>query len=183
MRTSSIARRRPCGPRAGSCPGWPSAPPPATATAAEPDKLANPAIDPARFLRVAHEAVAWRESRRIGEDEFIAMARDRSTVVLDARSREMYGAFHVKGAVNLPFPDIAVSSLARLLPDKNVRILIYCNNNFEGAPETMATKLPSASLNLSTFAALYNYGYRNVYELGPQLDVRTTRIPFVGKAR
>jgi len=155
----------------------------ATAIAAEPDKLANPAIDPASFLRVAHEAFAWRESRRIGEDAFIAMSRDRSTVVLDARSREMFGAFHVKGAVNLPFPDIAVSTLARLLPDKGVRILIYCNNNFEGAPETMATKLPSASLDLSTFAALYNYGYRNVYEPGPRLDVRTTRIAFAGKAR
>jgi len=28
--------------------------------------------------------------------------------------------------------------------------------------------------------ALYSYGYRNVYELGPNLSVRSTRIPFEG---
>jgi hypothetical protein len=153
------------------------------ASGAGAEELANPAIDPARFLRIAHEAFAWRESRRVGEEAFIAMARDRSTVVLDARSREMYAALHVRGAVNLPFPDFTASALAGLIPDKGVRILVYCNHNFTGAPETLATKLPSASLNLSTFAALYDYGYRNVYELGPRLDVRSTRVPFEGTLR
>ena len=42
----------------------------------------------------------------------------------------------------------------------------------------MSEKLPTASLNLSTYIALYNYGYRNVYELGPQLDPKVSRLPF-----
>jgi phage shock protein E len=33
-------------------------------------------------------------------------------------------------------------------------------------------------LNLSTYIALYNYGYRNVYELGPLIDIRTSRLAF-----
>jgi hypothetical protein len=41
-------------------------------------------------------------------------------------------------------------------------------------------KKASASLNLSTFVALYDYGYRNVYELAPLLEVETSRLEFEG---
>jgi len=34
-------------------------------------------------------------------------------------------------------------------------------------------------LNLSTFIALYIYGYRNVYELAPLIDIRTSKLQFV----
>jgi hypothetical protein len=33
-------------------------------------------------------------------------------------------------------------------------------------------------LNLSTYIALYNYGYRNVYELAPLLDISTSALEF-----
>ena len=62
---------------------------------------------------------------------------------------------HIKGAINLSFPDIAVDSLKKTLPDKSARILIYCNNNFKNAEEPFPTKKPRASLNLSTYIALY----------------------------
>jgi hypothetical protein len=148
------------------------------AFAVERAELANPAIDMEGFLRVANETAAHRASHRLSEDEFIRMSRVPGTVILDARSKAMYDLLHVRGAVNLSFPDISIDSLAQTLPDRNARILIYCNNNFANLENAFATKLPSASLNLSTFIALYNYGYRNVYELAPLLDGRTTRIPF-----
>ena len=71
-----------------------------------------------------------------------------------------------------------MESLRALIPDKSTRILIYCNNNFRNAQGPFPSKLPVASLNLSTYTALYAYGYRNVYELGPLIDIRTTRLPF-----
>jgi hypothetical protein len=148
------------------------------AVAAERSMLANPAIDMDGFLRVASETAAYRESHRLSEDKFIRMSRVPGTVILDARSKAMYDLLHVRGAINLSFPDIAIASLAQAIPDKNIRILIYCNNNFTNLGTAFASKLPSASLNLSTFIALYNYGYRNVYELAPLLDGRTTRIRF-----
>lgn len=138
----------------------------------------NPAIDVQGYLRIAGEAARHRESRRLSEDEFIRMSREPGTVVLDARAREKYDELHVKGALNLSFPDIAVASLERLLPDKATRILIYCNNNFSNAEGPFPSKLPSASLNLPTYIALYDYGYRNVYELGPLIDARATSIEF-----
>jgi len=137
---------------------------------------ANPAIDMDAYLRVSAEAARYRESHRLTEDEFFRMSRLPGTVVLDARSREKYDELHVRGAVNLSFPDIAIESLARLLPDKDTRILIYCNNNFTGNQSAFASKIARASLNLSTYIALYSYGYRNVWELGPRIDVTETRL-------
>ena len=152
--------------------------PAAASGPASPGQVVNREIDSQAYLRLAAEAVRHRESRRVSEDEFIRMAREPGAVVLDARSKAKYEALHVRGAVNLAFPDITVDSLRALLPDRNAVVLIYCNNNFRDAPDPMPAKLPPAALNRATYTALYTYGYRNVYELGPNLSVNETRIPF-----
>jgi hypothetical protein len=147
-----------------------------------PSPPANPAIDMDAYLRVSREAAGHRAARRLSEPDFLRMSREPGTVVLDARSREKYDLLHVQGAVNLSFPDITVESLKRTLPDKSARILIYCNNNFRNAEEAFPTKMPAASLNLSTYIALYTYGYRNVYELGPQIEPKQSKLPLVPAA-
>jgi hypothetical protein len=139
----------------------------------------NMAIDMEGFLRVSRKAAKHRETRRLTEDEFIAVSRQPGTIIVDARSKEKYDKLHVKGAINLTFADIAVESLKKTIPDKKTRILIYCNNNFKNAPEAFPTKSPSASLNLSTYIALYNYGYRNVYELGETKDIKDSKLELV----
>jgi phage shock protein E len=141
--------------------------------------IPNPSIDMEGYLRVSAEAAAHRESRRLTEEDFIRMSQEPGTVILDARSREKYNELHIKGAINLSFPDITVASLESTLPDKNTRILIYCNNNFVGAQAAFPTKIAVASLNLSTYIALYSYGYRNVYELGPLLDIKTSKLDLI----
>ena len=141
--------------------------------------ISNPNIDMKGYLKVAAEAADYRESRRLTEDEFIRMSREPGTIVLDARSHEKYETLHIKNAINLSFPDITVESLDRVLPDKNARILIYCNNNFVGDQKAFPTKMITASLNLSTYIALYTYGYRNVYELGPLLEIDKSKLEFV----
>lgn len=141
--------------------------------------IPNPAIDMKGFLEIAAEASKYRESRRLTEDEFIRASAEPGVVILDARSKEKYDELHIKGAVNLSFPDIAVDSLAAMFPDKNAKILIYCNNNFQNAEDAFPRKMAPASLNLSTYISLFTYGYRNVYELGPLLDARTTKLELV----
>jgi hypothetical protein len=59
-------------------------------------------------------------------------------------------------------------------------VLIYCNNNFENEPEAFPSKFARASLNIYTFNTLYSYGYTNVYELGPLLDITKSKLPFEG---
>jgi hypothetical protein len=149
---------------------------PAAARASE--AVANPGIDVAGYLRVSRQALDHRETHRLSESDFIRMSREPGTIVLDARSRQKYDELHIKGAINLSFPDIAIGSLKDTLPDKEVRVLIYCNNNFRNAEEAFPSKLPSASLNIPTYIALYDYGYRNVYELGPQLDIDASSLEF-----
>jgi phage shock protein E len=152
------------------------------AEAAERPQMANPSVDMAGHLRVSAEAARHRRARRVSEAEFIRMSRQPGTVILDARSRDKYDELHVKGAINLSFPDISFESLGRVLPDKKTRILIYCNNNFREVP-AFPTKAFSAALNLSTFITLYDYGYREVYELAPLLEVATSKLEFEGRAR
>ena len=60
---------------------------------------------------------------------------------------------------------------------------IYCNNNFTDAEGPFPSKLPSASLNLSTYIALYNYGYRNVYELAHTFELKASKLGFEAGAR
>lgn len=144
---------------------------------AGPAEIANPAIDMQGHLEIANEAAAYRVSHRITEEEFLRMSREPGTIVLDARSRAKFDALHIKGAVNLSFADISIPTLKTTLPDKLARILIYCNNNFTNADVPFPPKSPFASLNLSTFITLYGYGYRNVYELGPLLDIDLTMLP------
>lgn len=141
----------------------------------------NRLIDYKAFASQVVAVGKLREAHRVDEATFLEMAADPSTVILDARSREKFDLLHVMGARNLSLPDMTEDELAKVIPDKKTRILIYCNNNFLNAPDAFPSKAPSASLNLHTINALHSYGYTNVYELKPLLDVRKTKIPFEGR--
>ena len=141
-------------------------------------EIPNPAIDMPGYLRVAKEAAAVRLTHRVTEDDFLRISREPGAVILDARSDAKYRELHIKGAINLSFPDITAANLKRVIPDVNAPVLIYCNNNFKNAEGPFPSKMPSASLNLSTYIALYNYGYRNVYELAPTVDPANSRLEF-----
>jgi hypothetical protein len=148
-------------------------------TAQRVAEIPNPAIDPKAFMKLAEEAIELREKRRLSEEDFIKASKEAGVIILDARSKQKYDELHIKGAVNLSFPDITIDSLATMFPDKNVKILIYCNNNFVNAEDAFPRKMAPASLNLSTYISLYTYGYKNVYELGPLLDAKVTKLDLV----
>jgi phage shock protein E len=143
----------------------------------------NPAIDMDAHLRLSQEAACARETHRVTEEEFLQMSREPGTVILDARSASRYAELHVQGAVNLSFPDFTAERLAAVIPDQSTRVLIYCNNNFVNAASAFPTKLPAASLNLSTYVTLFIYGYRNVWELAPLLDAKACRLELESAAK
>lgn len=144
------------------------------------ETIPNPLIDYDGFQKIVLDSSSERESRRLTEEQFIALMSEKDVIVLDARTQSRYTLRHVKGAINLPFTEFTANTLAAIIPRKDSKILIYCNNNFEGSPEAFATKAPAASLNLSTYTSLRAYGYNNIFELGPLLDISTTKIPFEG---
>ena len=144
------------------------------------DSIPNRLIDYKGFQKIVIESAGEREAHRLTEPQFIAAMADTNAVLLDARSALRFDQRHVRGAVSLPFTEFTADTLAKVISAKDTKILIYCNNNFEGSPVAFAAKSASASLNLSTYTSLRSYGYTNVFELGPLLNIRTTAIPFVG---
>src|SRR5262249_37063714 len=104
------------------------------------DKIPNRLIDYAGFQKIAREVQPVRERRRVTEEQFARLAAEPGTVILDARSADKYALRHIRGAVSLPFTDFTDESLARVIPSKDTRVLIYCNNNFLGAPVSLASK-------------------------------------------
>jgi 3-mercaptopyruvate sulfurtransferase SseA len=149
-------------------------------TAIHAETIPNPAIRYDQFSELTVKLGPIREKNRITEDQFLQMAAEPGTVILDARSKDRFDRIHVKGALHLAFTDFTEEALRKVIPDKSTRILIYCNNNFDNEPVNFARKDFAVALNVQTFVNLHAYGYTNVRELGPLLDVKTTRIPFEG---
>ncbi|MEO8616680.1 MAG: rhodanese-like domain-containing protein [Luteolibacter sp.] len=143
-------------------------------------ELPNPEINYPGFVALSEKLDPVREAHRISEEKFIAMAAEPSTVILDARSKDKYENIHIKGAIHLAFTDFTEEALKKAIPDKTTHILIYCNNNFKNEPVNFASKSVNVALNIQTFINLHAYGYENVFELAPLLDVKTTKIPFEG---
>jgi hypothetical protein len=154
------------------------------------------------FAELVAAVEPHRAQRLIDLDTFLEMSREPNTIIFDARSDFRYHRIHVKGARHLSFSDFTQDNLARVIPSFDTRILIYCNNNFEGNETDFASKiaLPIAAppgdsvtsqfraqekprmmaLNIPTYVNLYGYGYRNVYELHELVDVNDPRIEFEG---
>jgi hypothetical protein len=148
--------------------------------AAEENSISNRLIDYQGFLDNAVKVQTLRSQRRVSEAEFLRLAADPKTIIFDARSDSKFAMLHVKGAKHLSLPDITADELAKIIPDKSTRILIYCNNNFDNEPKALPPKAVAASLNLYTFNTLYSYGYTNVSELGPLIDITKSILPFEG---
>ncbi|SRR5258706_7231146 len=143
-------------------------------------KAPNRNMDYNGFLTNAVQVGKLRQERRVSEQDFIEMSQEPDTIVFDARSDSKYRLLHVKDARHLSLPDITATELAKVIPTKTTRILLYCNNNFENEPAAFPTKAARAPLNVFTFNALYSYGYTNIYELGPVIDITKSKLPFEG---
>jgi phage shock protein E len=144
------------------------------------DTASNPQIDYKGFLKISKELRNVRQQHRIALEVFIKMAQENDTIILDTRSAAAYAIKHIKGAVHLNFSDFTAEALARVIPTKKTRILIYCNNNFKNGSASLVAKAPPLALNIPTFINLHGYGYTNVYELANSVDEKTTKLEFEG---
>lgn len=154
------------------------------------------------FTNLVSAVKPHREKRLVDLNTFLKMSQEPNTIILDSRSEFRFNRIHVKGARHLNFSDFTTKNLKNIIPDYDTRILIYCNNNFEGNQVDFASKIavpmrPSSdsnlttqfavqekplmmALNIPTYINLYGYGYKNVYELHELVDVNDPRIEFEG---
>ena len=153
------------------------------------------------FKGLVAEVETHRASRLIDLNTFVKMSKEPGLIILDSRSDFRFDRIHVKGAKHLAFTDFTQDNLAKVIPSFETKILIYCNNNFDGNQTDFASKvaLPRPkpdravatqfaaqakplmmALNVPTYINLYGYGYRNVYELHELVKVTDPRIEFEG---
>jgi rhodanese-related sulfurtransferase len=169
-----------------------------TVGAGEPGHYRQALVSFEDFKNLVTEVEAHRAARLISLDSFLQMSREKNVVILDTRSDFRYKRKHLKGAIHLDFTDFTQSNLRNLLPaDPATKILIYCNNNFEGDQVNFASKVARPqqntetqllanrkpvmlALNIPTYINLYGYGYRNIYELNELVNVKDPRIRFEG---
>jgi phage shock protein E len=149
------------------------------ALAQDKTQNANTQIDYQGFQNITGEVENYRAQRLVSLEDFQRMAREPNTIILDARSADAYAQGHINGAINLPFTDFTDASLREALRDPNVRILIYCNNNFSNDRQPVILKRVELALNIQTFINLYGYGYRNVYELADVVDFNQPEVRWV----
>lgn len=161
-------------------------------------------LDYTTFKELVKEVEGHRAERLVSYENFMEMAKEENTIILDTRSKQAFDIVHLEGAINLPYTDFTNEKLAAFVHQHAAkRILIYCNNNFkldkslEHRAMFMAMRsksLPppppkeislSASkerrddglaLNLPTFISLYAYGYDNVFELSSQIYLPNEKI-------
>ncbi len=149
--------------------------------------LTNEQVDFPGFLRLSSGLEETRKEHLVSVEEFLEMSKEQDTIILDTRSKAAFEKIHIKGAVHLNFSDFTEEKLAKVIPNLDTRILIYCNNNFTGEKGelrvvALASKGPALALNIPTFINLHGYGYKNVFELGELESLRGARIPLVGDA-
>jgi hypothetical protein len=139
-------------------------------------------VDYSEFTKLTVEAEKHRETHMASLEDFLKWSKDENVMVLDTRSKEMYDQKHVKGSVHLNFSDFTASKLAKVIPSKKTKILIYCNNNLDKDEKYFARKMVSLALNIPTFINLYGYGYQNVYELDRLVPTTNSPLDFEGNS-
>lgn len=157
------------------------------------------------FKMLVTQVEPHRAKRLIDFDTFLKMSKENGAMIFDTRSDFRFERIHIKGAKHLSFTDFTQANLGKIIPNFDTKILIYCNNNFEGNPVDFASKVaapmgspakaPAGSpafqfaaqakpimmaLNIPTYVNLFGYGYRNVYELNELVNVNDPRIEFEG---
>ena len=154
-------------------------------------------VDYEDFKNLVSELEKQREKHLVSLDVFLKMAKEENVVILDSRSDFRFNRKHLKGAIHLDFTDFTQDNLLQLIPDTTTKILIYCNNNFDGDPIDFASKMAKPknnietqilsnrkpimlALNIPTHINLFGYGYKNIYELDELVNVNDYRITFEG---
>jgi len=156
------------------------------------------------FETVTAQAKKHRATRLLDFATFLNYSKETNTIILDTRSKMRYDKLHIKGAIHINFSDFTQDYLNVIIPDKNTRILIYCNNNFkQDEPliiENFATKsVPiidfttvsssinvvdskpkTLALNIPTYINLFGYGFKNVYELHELVSMSTLGLVLEG---
>ena len=107
-------------------------------------------IGMAKTVTVVYKNVSMAEGLKIAE-------KNPDAIILDVRRNDEYKSGHIPGARLLTMETISAESAAKVLPNKNLLILIYCRS---GRRSKIAAQ------------KLLDLGYTNLIEFGGILDYK-----------
>ena len=79
------------------------------------------------------------------------MMDTQEVIILDVREQDEYDSGHIPSAVLLPVGTIDEDTAAKVIPEKDSTVLVYCR---------------SGNRSKTASAALADLGYTNIYEFG-----------------
>jgi hypothetical protein len=90
-------------------------------------------------------------------EQVAAWLTTKEVVLVDVRSPQAFAAEHLAGAINVPVTELTQTVLARVLPDKTARVVIYCEDQLQ----------PTRMVALTTLGGptLQTLGYQTVLRL------------------
>ena len=97
--------------------------------------------------KIMYSQISQEEARSI-------MDTEKDVLILDVREQDEFDQGHIPGAILLPYTEIAARA-EEMLPDKNVKILVYCRSG-------RRSKIAAGMLS--------ELGYTNVLEFGGIID-------------
>src|ERR1700693_3495858 len=93
------------------------------------------------FKGLVAEVEPHRASCLIDLNTFLKMSKEPGVIIFDSRSDFRFDRIHLKGAKHLAFTDFTQDNLKKVIPNFETKILIYCNNNFDGNQTDFASKV------------------------------------------
>ena len=89
--------------------------------------------------------------QQITQEEAKEMMDTQEVIILDVREQDEYDSGHIPSAVLLPVGMIDEDTAAKVIPEKDSTVLVYCR---------------SGNRSKTASAALADLGYTNIYEFG-----------------
>ena len=154
----------------------------------------NP-ISSDEYFKKAVQINEIRKKHILDTDALLDLMKDKNTVLLDVRGDHSFRLKHIRGATHLSLADMTPQTLAKAIPSKGSRVILYC----DAAQDLHLSRILSASSQ--AYPLVYQHGYTNLYEVGelwrsdwlsvPRKDVAGMRrkltnylkIPFEGDSQ
>lgn len=116
-------------------------------------------VSPREFYQAAADDQAAGEPKTALADEVARWLAEGSALLVDLRSKEDFAREHLSGAVNLPATELTDERVAKVVPSKTTRVVVYCDDQL----------MPTRKVALTTFGApaLRRLGYTKVLVLEP----------------
>ena len=136
---------------------------PAGAEDADLKKQSRIQVNPISSDEYYKKAVKINEIRKkhiLGADTLLNLMKDKNTVLLDVRGDDSFRQKHIRGAVHLSLADMTPQTLAKAIPSKGSRVILYCDAALIPYP----TRMIGASTQ--AYPLVFQHGYGNLYEVG-----------------